>query len=449
MNLKKIHLAFIFLLGCSTVEKRNTGEIIPEREPSFYNGVKVNYSDYPYILFLRGWAPGAMNLCGATLIHPRVAVTAAHCIIPNVSDIEVFGANGSANAIYWKQHKKYRGIVSDPIGVDFAYIILDRPINLVGSSKYPKIYTDIANPKEIPIGTSFTAFGAQSNSLWTREVVTKVPMNEDTKTPIRLDYMLRTTPATHSGESGSPLFLFKDKEVYLVGVTHGGLKPNTATGPDLPEYFNIYSYAASALEWIEEQLGYNQNKSIEQNYKSMICAVSGNFGPISLKSILSDFSTNSNAVSCNGIALNQIIEKKESEAAIITRQSDEVTKLEQAGVLSKYSYNKARAAGAEHTQAIEAAKGEQSNLWSTYDYTNALNAGANHDQALEVATAEKKNEFSAYEYAKLRSIGVTHEEAVVVCKADRKGLIWAYDYSKARKAGVSHKDALDMAKKKK
>ena len=136
MKLHFILFLSFLILGCST-----TNPIPVTREPSFYNGKQVSYADFPYILHFNGSTGRAINTCGATLIHPRIAVTAAHCLIAGIQTIRLDGHFESSNALSWAKHSKAQGNLNGVDEIDFAYLILDRPMG-IGKTNYPQIYSD-------------------------------------------------------------------------------------------------------------------------------------------------------------------------------------------------------------------------------------------------------------------------------------------------------------------
>lgn len=440
MNTKLKLLISLFLAGCATSKNEPL-----KREPSFYNGRQVSYSEFPYIMHFKGFSRTAINSCGATLIHPRIAVTAAHCLLPGIQTASLNGSGGSANVIDWSRHPNARGLLNGTDEIDFTYLILDRPI-FIGDRKYPQIFLDISSPKQVPIGTKFLAFGARASSLWMREVLSKEPMNESGDRPIQLNYLLRTTPATHSGESGSPLFTFKEETAFIIGVTHGGRKPDTLTGEDRPDYYNTYTYVASAAPWLEKKIGFKTGASIAQNYKNLICKMSEEWGPITLKTLLKEYlEYESSPVMCNGHSLEKLIVQKEQLAQKNAERAQEVDQLERQGLLSVYEYQRAFDAGATHQQAIVVAKAQKGNALSTYEYVRALSAGASHEQAVQLALDERRNVISIYEYAKLKAANVDHDQAVEVARLHKTNKLSTYDYIRFRSAGLSHEEAKEKA----
>lgn len=439
-------LISLFLVGCTTSKTE-----LLKREPSFYNGKQVSYEQFPYIMHFKGFSKRAINSCGATLVHPRIAVTAAHCLFSGIQTVRLNGSDESANVIDWSRHPNARGILNGVDEIDFAYLILDRPI-LIDNQQYPQIFLDISSPKQIPIGTTFVAFGARSNSLWTREVLSKEPMNETGDRLIQLNYLLRTTPATHSGESGSPLLIFKDGAVFIVGVTHGGRKPDTLRGEDRPDFYNTYSYLASAAPWLERSIGFKTGSSIAQNYKNLICNKSKAWGPILLKTLMTEYlKYESSPVMCNGQSLEELIVEKERIALQAAERekisAQEVDQLKRQGLLSEHEYQRAFDAGATHQQAIVVAKADKESKLSAYEYVRALSAGANHEQAVQLALDERRNIISIYEYAKLKAEKIDHDQAVEVAKLDRANKLSAYDYIHFRAKGLSHEDAKEKARR--
>lgn len=431
------------------------------REPAFYNGKQVSYSMFPYIMHFVGFFSGrAVNSCGATLIHPRIAITAAHCLFPGIEieNVRLDGSGESAYVIDWVRHPNARGILNGIDEIDFTYLILDRPI-LIGDSKYPQIFLDPPTPKQIPIGTKFVAFGARADSLWTRDVLSKEPMNEIGTLAIKLNYMLRTTPATHAGESGSPLLNFNEGTPYIVGVTHGGKKPDTLTGEDRPDYYNTYVYVASAAPWLEKKIGFKTGASIAENYKNLICKMSEEWGPITLKKLLTEYlEYESGSLSCNGQPLEKLIahkvqvaqqaaEREKIMAKKNAERMEEVEKFERQGLLSEYEYQRAFDAGATHQDAIFVAKAEKENALSTFEYVRALSAGANHKQALQLALDDKLNNISVYEYANLKAANINHDQALEVAKLDKMNKLTAFYYIRFRSEGLTHEAAKEKAKR--
>ena len=253
-------------------------------------------------------------------------------------------------------------------------------------------------------------------------------MDEKGEKPIRMDYMLRTTPATHSGESGSPLFLFKDEVPFIVGVTHGGRKPNTPTGADQFDYYNTYTFLASAIPWLEKEIGFKLGDSIPQNYRNLLCKISRTWGPLSLSEFLKEYQQiESTEIICNGESIQNIIAAKLAQAQVQAQKKEEVVLLAKQGVLSEYDYNEVMSTKVTHVQAIDVAKAGRSNTLSVYDYKMARAAGATHEQAVGVSTDAKANLLSVYDYKSVLEANGSHEQAIEVARLSRASKMSTYD----------------------
>lgn len=179
------------ITGCADISEldeltNNTDKIVDGTE---YNG-------HPSVVRVRSTS----GSCTGTVIHPKVVITAKHCIEDKsveeiyIADdhrrslaraVKIFTTEGS----YWGQHHK-----------DFASLVLDRELTITPAQWVESI-------PDVTVGTQVLAVGFGMTDVFRFDGASDEKRRGDAQLTGIYDQAFATTPIGCYGDSGGPIFL--------------------------------------------------------------------------------------------------------------------------------------------------------------------------------------------------------------------------------------------------
>jgi hypothetical protein len=236
------------------VDSNLTEDVAPSHTRSLIiGGTPTNPGEYPY------FATTKSSLCGASLIHPDIMLTAAHCQndFARVGAVYV-GAHALDTLTTTAERRTITRQYPHPDNHDLMLFQLDRPVDTL------PVVTLNSDPDLPRLNSTLTAigFGATSTEHLTYSdtlmAVDVYPVDPDTcvrqyneTTPINPDTMLcagRSLPNHDScnGDSGGPLL---DKATgELVGIISFG------KGCGDPDFPGVYTRVSKYTSWIHDRI---------------------------------------------------------------------------------------------------------------------------------------------------------------------------------------------------
>lgn len=139
------------LLGCG---RASTSSSNGDSELKIYGGKKSVAGDWQGAVALTG--PDGRMFCTGTAVHPRLVITAAHCVqgTSNPARVRVYLGEGTEGGLVKPQYTAVKVASSPKYGRnptgwnDIAYLVLDKELDLPEEAYIP-ILTDKAEMKEL------------------------------------------------------------------------------------------------------------------------------------------------------------------------------------------------------------------------------------------------------------------------------------------------------------
>ncbi len=203
-------LCFAAAAGCAGAPEGSTDEDLSSTaEQPIVNGTPAT-----------GFGEAALvdmgnSICSGSLIAPRIALTAGHCVQGQsrwVVRVPSVGASAVATRS-WTQYVSSSQSV-DPNKVDVGILILDTPINLAS-------YTPLANAA-VPNGTSAVNVGRIRNGVASNSqlfVGQSVTLSDAARIGYPLSYV--SSEIIESGDSGGPVYVGTGASRRIVAVNSG------------------------------------------------------------------------------------------------------------------------------------------------------------------------------------------------------------------------------------
>ncbi len=214
----------IWCTGCE-IEESQTPQLT--NQEGIIGGTPTNYQDWKGVIAVRGGGYFG-GLCSGTLIHPKVVLTAGHCVklggstdftknpagLTIMNGARAFLGRQIAQATKVLAHPTWSGELEVNSG-DLALILLNKEITNLPT--YP--LRDFPMPEEGSAG-KLVGYGANSGN----GMGSGTHRQGDTTLLRVLSDLIETgvSANTCSGDSGGPLFTEQDGEWHLTGVTSFG-----------------------------------------------------------------------------------------------------------------------------------------------------------------------------------------------------------------------------------
>lgn len=226
----------------------------PIEPQHIYGGDYVDTCGWPSVVYLSG-SGGA---CTGTLIHPRIVLTAAHCVVQDTPSTVRFGETAASaqqltDTITCRQGPGWNGATAQ--GQDYAYCLLDAAVTsvpivpVVSGCEASAIYP---GARIMHVG-----FGREEDGSSGRKKMLDLQINNITGS----GEILSGTPTEIicNGDSGGPTFVYLDPDQGGDGSWRVAAIHSWAQGAD-PVDPNCQNQAGSvlvtnAIDWIEQDSG--------------------------------------------------------------------------------------------------------------------------------------------------------------------------------------------------
>lgn len=242
MRTLRLPLTGLALLCLSLPAMASTGE---QTEPRIFNGTLAENCQWPMSVTMNG------SQCSATLVHPEVVISAAHCLADGGAPSEIrFGErlNAAKRTIpvdfcVWNPEYNYPEVG----GHDYGACKLAKPVYDVPTA--PIVYGCeegiIRAGTEVALaGFGIIVDGGQHGTKYWGETVLITDVLPDGA--VNLGGPPGITAC--SGDSGGPAFVkYPDESWHVFGIASGA--PTCGTGPA------IYATMHTHVPWFEEELG--------------------------------------------------------------------------------------------------------------------------------------------------------------------------------------------------
>ncbi|XP_028672170.1 mast cell protease 1A-like [Erpetoichthys calabaricus] len=203
----------------------------------------------PYMVFLVSYTANGTYMCGGSLIHENVIMTAAHCngksITAYVGIHSVSKAEGANLGIHVTKHYPHPDFNDSTLDNDIMLLRLSRRVKLnktVDLIPYAHSYTNVS------VGTacSVAGWGQTTNTSRVSDVLRVVSVKIREIKPLELNARGNNREGACRGDSGGPLVCRIKKVNTAVGVV-SWMSPDDCNDQ---KRLNMYTKVSAYYKWI-------------------------------------------------------------------------------------------------------------------------------------------------------------------------------------------------------
>jgi len=218
---------------------------------------------------------GSSVVCTGTLVHPRVVVTAAHCLVDEGGRFASIGLGETRNP--WAKIVAISGCTKHPVD-DFGFCVLDEDVADIPIVPVmaPCEMSELAAGKavfEVGFGVSSATSKTPANKKWINGTIASGPSPPEVPSPVNVYATSGTQDGEYFGDSGGPLFFqMPDGTWRLIGEDCES--PDIIAGSTAPRV-STYTSVPYHVAWAEEASGFDLTPCHDANGWNPTAACTG------------------------------------------------------------------------------------------------------------------------------------------------------------------------------